>query len=219
MKKILLAVIIVCAAIMSAFVLKGPLNVDTLPVGTTLDSDSLALGEKAPLTSLALDKPDGSGSETLESLKKKNGILVVFSCNTCPFVIAWEDRYKEINNVAKDNGIAMVLVNSNEARRDGDDAPNKMLVHQREQKYSMPYLIDKNHVLADAFGAKTTPHVFLFDKDFKLVYEGAIDDNYKDKSGVKQYFTKDALKALGAGKEIAVKSSPAKGCSIKRLKS
>ncbi len=206
MKKSLLAILICCAAIMSAFVLKGPLNTDTLPIGST-----------APMQDYKLNYPSSEKHETLKSLAQENGLLVIFSCNTCPFVVAWEDRYNDLDALANDNKIGMVLVNSNEAKRDGDDAPNKMLVHRREQKYSMPYLIDGNHLMADAFGAKTTPHVFLFDKDMKLAYEGAIDDNYKSKDAATKHYLADAIKELGAGKAVTVKTSPAKGCSIKRV--
>ena len=207
MKKILIAVIILTATIIAGFALKGPLNIETL-----------AIGSKAPLTSEKLAYPDSKKTTSLESLKGENGLLVVFSCNTCPFVIAWEDRYNELNELAEENGIKMVLVNSNEAKRSGDDAPGKMIEHARKNNYSMPYVIDNNHKIADAWGAKTTPHVFLFDKDFTLVYEGAIDDNYKDKNAVENTYCNDALNELGAGEEISVKTSPAKGCSIKRVK-
>ncbi|MGB0166554.1 MAG: redoxin domain-containing protein [Luteibaculum sp.] len=209
MKKILIAVIILTAAIFTAFALKGPLNIETIAIGT-----------KAPLLDYELQVPgDGHGhAHTIKDLAGQNGIMVIFSCNTCPFVLAWEDRYNELHMMARDNKIGLVLVNSNEAKRDKDDSPQEMIKHARLNNYSMEYLIDKDHKLADAYGAKTTPHVFLFNRDFNLVYEGAIDDNYKDNSAVTMPYAINALANLGAGQKIDPQTSPAKGCSIKRVK-
>lgn len=207
MKKILIAVIILTATIIAGFALKGPLNIETLPIGS-----------KAPMPDHPLSYPDSERSETLQSLNQENGLLVVFSCNTCPFVVAWEDRYNGLHELAKSNKVGMVLVNSNEAKRAGDDAPDAMIAHARKLGYTMPYLIDENHKLADAFGAKTTPHVFLFNKNMELVYEGAIDDNYKSADDVKETFCADAIKEMAAGKKVSTPTSPAKGCSIKRVK-
>ncbi len=207
MKKILIAVIILAAAVLTAFVMKGPLNIKPLE-----------LGAKAPMTDYALQDPAGSASQSLNDLKGENGLLVVFSCNTCPFVVAWEDRYNELASTAKANGIGMVLVNSNEAFRGDADAPEQMVAHAKEQGYTMPYLIDQKHQLADAFGARTTPHVYLFDSDFTLVYRGAIDDNRKGDE-VKETYALDALEAVGSGEAVPTPTSKAIGCSIKRVKS
>jgi len=155
-------------------------------------------------------------SKKLKEYQGENGLLVVFSCNTCPFVVAWEDRYNEIANMSGSAGVNMVLLNSNEAYRDAEDSPVNMRHHANDLNYSMPYLIDKEHKVADALAAKTTPHVFLFDKDLKLVYKGAIDDNYKDKGAVQETYLKDALTAMKDGSEIKVKETKALGCSIKR---
>ena len=179
--------------------------------------EELKIGQQAPLTNMKMKEISGK-LESLQSLKGDGGLLVVFSCNTCPFVIGWEDRYNDLHALATNNHIGMVLINSNEAKRGGDDSLEKMKVHAGEQKYTMPYVVDENHQLADAFGAKATPHVFLFDKDMKLVYKGAIDDNMKDKDSVKEEYLNDALKQLATGKKIKVNESKALGCSIKRVK-
>lgn len=153
----------------------------------------------------------------LSDYKGNNGILVVFSCNTCPFVVSWEDRYNELASASTDAGVSMVLLNSNEAFRSEEDSPLNMRNHASDLTYSMPYLIDKDHKVADALGAKTTPHVFLFDKDLKLVYKGAIDDNHKNKDEVTESYLKDALLAMKSGDEVIVKETKALGCSIKRV--
>ncbi|MFT4970340.1 MAG: peroxiredoxin [Chitinophagales bacterium] len=155
---------------------------------------------------------------SLSSVKQQNGTLVVFSCNTCPFVIQWEDRYDDVSQLANRYGIGTALVNSNEAKRDGDDSFKNMQAHAEEANYRTPYLVDEASKLANAFGAKTTPHVFLFDSENVLVYAGSIDDNSKDKNAVSERYLINALNQLGGGQEITVNQTPAKGCSIKRIK-
>ena len=152
----------------------------------------------------------------LKSLAGENGLLVIFSCNTCPFVIAWEDRYPMVNEIAQKNKVGFALINSNYLKRDGDDSFEAMAQHAKSHDYKWPYLVDKESKLANAFGAQTTPHVFLFDKNMKLVYKGAIDDNYKNASEVEVFYLKDALNSLGEGNEIKIKETRNLGCSIKR---
>ena len=146
----------------------------------------------------------------------ENGLLVVFSCNTCPFVIMWEDRYRQLEKMCQTNNVGMVYINSNEAKRDGDDSFEAMKNHAKNMGYTFPYLIDQNSIVANAFGAKTTPHVFLFNKNKKLVYKGAIDDNYRDISQVNETYLLDAIEQMIEGVDINIKKTNAKGCSIKR---
>ena len=145
--------------------------------------------------------------------------MVIFSCNTCPFVIAWEDRYPGLAKLSNDAEVGFALINSNEAKRSGADSMEEMIAHAKQKGYSdIPYLVDNNSSLANAFGAKTTPHVFLFDKDWKLVYEGAIDDNHKSAADANAQYLNDALKNLKQGKKIDPNNTKAIGCSIKRVK-
>lgn len=177
----------------------------------------LQIGDSAPLPKEKMK--DISGKEmSLADAKLDNGLLVIFSCNTCPYVIAWEDQYNPINELGKKNGIGTVLINSNEAKRNGDDSMEEMKAHSEMNKYTMPYLVDENSKLADAFGANTTPHVYLFDADMKLVYKGAINDKFESsEKTAKKFFLEDAMKALGDGKDIKVKETKNRGCSIKRV--
>lgn len=173
------------------------------------------VGDKAVLTNVKMK--DVSGKEyDLNDLKKANGLVVIFSCNTCPFVKMWEGRYPEIKKWADEHEVGMVLVNSNYQKRDGDDSFQAMKEHAEEHNYTMPYVIDKDSRLANAFDAKTTPHVFLFDKGFTLVYKGAIDDDYKSADNVKSPYLKNAISQLAAGKMVAKSETPPVGCSIKR---
>lgn len=178
---------------------------------------SIEIGAQPESLNFNVKDTDGNES-TLKSHAGDNGLLVIFSCNTCPFVVAWEDRYNEVKEFADAAGVGTVLLNSNEDFRDDDDSPEAIAAHAEELGYTMPYLIDENHKIADDFGAKTTPHVFLFDAEGTLVYRGAIDDNYEDKSAVEQYYLKDALAAFQAGETINPETTKALGCSIKRLK-
>ena len=145
---------------------------------------SLAIGESIPMQNeLMMDVSDEKMS--LKEVTSEQGLLVIFSCNTCPFVVMWEDRYAQLEEKCAETGLGMVYINSNQAKRDGDDSVEAMKAHAKKTDYSYPYLIDENSALANAFGAKTTPHIYLFNKDNELVYKGAIDYNYKNIEAVK----------------------------------
>lgn len=175
----------------------------------------ITIGQQMPM--MALDMVDVSGAEyTLRGLHQENGLLVIFSCNTCPFVLQWEDRYNDLYDLCKKNKIGMVLVNSNEAKRPGDDSMENMKEKAEAEGYKMPYILDEDHILADAFGARTTPHVFLFNRDANLAYRGAIDDNSEDASAVSEHYLMDAIKDMVANKPISPEVTKSIGCSIKR---
>lgn len=187
-------------------------------------NDILEIGSKAPKTDVKMT--DISGKQySLSDLKKEDGLLVIFSCKTCPFVVGnpgknsdgWQGRYNELHQLASIANIGMVLVNSNEAFRDDVDSMESMKEQAQEQGYTMPYVIDENHVVADAFGALTTPHVYLFDKDMKLVYKGAIDDNVNDADAVTEPYLKNAIQNLSKNEKIDPNSTRQLGCSIKRV--
>ena len=191
---------------------------------TEQGSSSIAIGTEAPEADYKMKDVSGK-MMSLNDLKGSKGLLVIFSCNTCPFVVGgeglgegWQDRYNGIQEVCNSNTVGMVLVNSNEGKRSGDDSYENMVKHAKEQAYISNYVLDKDSKLANAFGAKTTPHVFLFDKDLKLVYKGAIDDSNKSADEVKEHWLKNALNALGSGNTIDPSETRNKGCSIKRVK-
>lgn len=178
----------------------------------------LEIGDKAPMIDKKME--DISGKDlSLKEMKDDNGLLVVFSCNTCPFVIGWEDAYPQLGKLTSNNKVGMVLVNSNEAKRKGDDSMDAMKEHYKEAGYNSKYVLDAKHELADAFGAKTTPHVFLFDKNMKLVYRGTIDDRYEGRNDKpSKHYLKDAINAMLDGKKIEPAFTKQIGCSIKRVK-
>lgn len=188
--------------------------------------DILEIGAAAPNADTKMKDVSGE-MMSLNDVKKANGLLVVFSCNSCPFVVGgpgygdgWEGRYNELHDFAARAQVGMVLVNSNEGKRDGADSFEKMKSHAADQKYKANYVVDENSALADAFGARTTPHVFLFDGDMKLLYKGAIDDNNKSYADVKENWLKEALGRVAGGTQdqIDPNSTRQMGCSIKRVK-
>ena len=153
---------------------------------------------------------------TLQNAKKKNGLLVMFSCNTCPYVIKNQERTKAICKYALQHNIGVVLLNSNEAQRTDEDSFEAMQFYAKDQGYEWYYAVDKGAQIADAFGANRTPENFLFDKNLKLVYHGAIDDSPTESNNVKREHLKEAINELVAGKEISMKETRSMGCSIKR---
>lgn len=185
---------------------------------------TLTIDQNAPLS----DHQMASTSGELLSLNqlKDNGLIVIFSSNTCPFVIGfndgtfggWENSYNSIHEKAKASNINVVLVNSNEAKRDGGESMADMIERKNFKGFNMQYVLDKNSELANAFGAKTTPHVFFFDRDLKLIYTGSIDNSFEDKRKKEILYLMNAIEAYSNGKKIKTKSTSPKGCSIKRIK-
>jgi len=163
-------------------------------------------------------------STSLVQEMKKNGLIIVFSCNTCPFVVGskhfpgWEKQYNDLFDTSLKNDIGFVLMNSNEAKRQGDDAFEKMESHAKENNYKMGYLLDENSILANKLLAKTTPHVFFYNARFELVYSGSIDNIWDGKRKKEHHYLKDAINSHLNSKKIKPASTPPKGCSIKRVK-
>ena len=181
---------------------------------TFLLAGELEIGSTMPLKDLELADISGKNI-TLANAKGEAGTLVVFSCNTCPWVIRWEDRYVSLANTYAQKGIGMIAVNSNAARFGGEDSLEEMVEHAKNNRYNFPYAQDPESELASAFGATKTPHIYLFDGDDKLVYRGAIDDNAKNAKKVDEPFVANAIDALLAGNPINPQTTKALGCSIK----
>lgn len=179
------------------------------------DGKQLAIGDKAVHTDVKMKAVSGEVL-SLSDASLENGLLVMFSCNTCPFVVAWEDRFNEVKKWADNNDVGMIVLNSNYQKRDGDDSFAEMKKKAEAEGYKFNYVVDKDSKIANAFGGQTTPHVFLFDGDMELAYKGAIDDNYKDAEGVTQAYLKEALISLGNDDEVAIAETKPVGCGIKR---
>lgn len=179
--------------------------------------EPLAIGSSLPEGNSKLT--DISGKEiTLAASKKKNGLLVIFSCNTCPYVVKNQARNNEMCAYAEKNNIGVVIINSNEAQRSDADSYDAMKKYATDQGYKWSYAVDKNSTLANAFGATKTPEIFLFNKDSKLVYHGAFDDSPSKPEEATRKHLQLAIDEAVAGKDVTVKTSKSVGCTIKRVK-
>lgn len=193
----------------------------SLFIVSSLAFGQVKLKEKAPLTDVKMKNVQG-GELSLNDAKKEKGLIVVFSCNTCPFVVGtpdfpgWERQYNELNELATKNNIGFVLVNSNEAKREDADSFDAMVEHAKEKQYTMPYLVDVNSQLANALKAVTTPHIYMFNANMELVYVGSIDNIWDSKRKSDEAYLKNAIQALAEGKKIKPANTAAKGCGIKR---
>ena len=176
-----------------------------------LMSEEISIGSKMPGSDYILKNINGKESE-LSTYKKENGLLVIFSCNTCPWVIRWQGRYNPISELCSKNNIGFVAVNSNASQHDGVDSFDSMKEHAKKYEYIFPYVLDSGSRLAKAFGAMVTPHVYLFDKNGDLRYRGAIDDGPKR---VKRNYLVDAINSVSKGKSVKTKTTKSLGCSIK----
>lgn len=182
----------------------------------------LRVKDKAPMQQADMKSVNGS-MYNLNNLKKDKGLVVIFSCNSCPFVVGsddfpgWEKQYDSLYSEALVNNIGFVLVNSNEGKRSQADSYEEMVKHAKEQNYTMPYVVDEQAALANAFGAKTTPHVYFFDQTLTLIYTGSIDNSWDKGRKTDQSYLFDAIKAHGKGKKIKPNTTEPKGCGIKRV--
>lgn len=153
---------------------------------------------------------------TLREVATRNGLLVMFSCNTCPYVIKNQSRTKAVCAYAKEKGLGVIILNANEGGRNNGESLADMQAYAKQQSYNYYYALDSDNELADAFGATRTPECFLFDKNSKLVYHGAIDDSPADITEVKRNHLKQAITEMAQGAAVSVKESHSVGCSIRR---
>jgi len=160
-KKILFAIIPVAAIAILSF----KTSFDPLPIGASLPNPEQKM-------------KDISGKEfSFKDAMKKNGLLVMFTCNTCPVVKKYQSRINEVCKYALGKELGAILLNPNEAYRDNGDSYNDMKEYAKKEGFDWKYVIDKNSEMANTFGATRTPECYLFNKEGKLVYHGAIDDN------------------------------------------
>jgi thioredoxin-related protein len=191
-----------------------PIAVLSIALNTSIEP--LPLGAPIPNTEIKMKDVSGK-TVSLKDAKTDKGLLVMFSCNTCPYVVKNQSRTKEVCNYAGENGIGVAIINSNEANRGSADSYDAMKEYAKNQGYNWLYLVDEKSAIADAFGANRTPECFLFDNSGKLVYHGAIDDNPSDADAVERKHLISAMDEMKNGKEVSVKKSKSVGCGIKRL--
>jgi peroxiredoxin len=172
----------------------------------------LELGAKAP------DFGDLQGADgerySLRSFEGKPVLVVIFTCNHCPYAVAYEDREVAIQNDYAARGVQLVGINSNDAKSYPEDGYPQMVKRAKEKGFNFPYIRDETQKVAEAYGAVCTPHVFAFDKERGLRYRGRIDDS-KDPKQIKSHDLRNALDDLVAGRAVRVADTRPFGCSIK----
>jgi peroxiredoxin len=162
----------------------------------------------------ALTEPATGKTVSLDDFAGLPAMVVVFTCNHCPYAQAWEERLLQVGRDYAGRA-GMVLINANDADKYPADGPAAMAERARDHNFSVPYLHDADQSVARAYGAQRTPEVYVFDAERRLVYHGAPDDNYEEASQVTAAYLRDALEATLTGQEIAVPETPARGCTIK----
>ena len=171
----------------------------------------LKIGSRAP--DFRLMATDGN-YYTLDELSNRSGIIVMFGCNHCPYVQAYEDRVMEIKKEFEKD-INVVVINSNDDVKYPEDSFENMIKRSKVRKFNFLYLWDETQSVANAFDASHTPEIFLFDKELKLRYHGKIDDNWQEPENVKTRYLKDAVEEMIKGKEVSIPETFSIGCTIK----
>ncbi len=155
---------------------------------------------------------------SLKDFDSAKGFIVIFTCNHCPYAVAYEDRIIALDKKFKQKGYPVIAINPNDPVAYPSDSFEKMKERANDKGFTFPYLLDETQEIAKTYGATRTPHVFLLQKEgSKLVvkYVGAIDDNYQDSEAVKEKFVENAISSIVDNKDVAVNSTKAIGCSIK----
>ena len=166
-------------------------------------------------TAPTFDLPGIDGRDhSLEEYADATVLVLVQSCNHCPYVLAWEGRIDALQRDYADRGVRIVAINSNDATAYPADSFENMVEHAREAGYSFDYLYDESQQVARTLGSERTPEAFVFDADRRLVYHGAVDDNREDAS-VTTHYLRNAIEAVLAGETPPVADAPPVGCTVK----
>ncbi len=155
---------------------------------------------------------------SLKDYKEAKGFIVIFTCNHCPYAVAYEDRIIALDKLYKEKGYPVIAINPNDPTAYPSDSFEKMKERAKEKDFTFPYLLDDTQEIAKTYGATKTPHVFLLQKEGKeliVKYIGAIDDNYQDSDAVNEKFVENAISSLIVNKDVTPKTTKAIGCSIK----
>ncbi|MFI1743671.1 thioredoxin family protein [Thalassobellus sediminis] len=191
------------------------LCVSAFTINKSTSNDGYKIGDVAE--DFSLKNIDGK-MVSLSDYKDAKGFIVTFTCNTCPFAVAYEDRVQALNEKYASKGYPVIAIMPNNTDVKPGDNLEAMKQRAKEKGFTFPYLIDEGQKVYPKFGATKTPHVFVLQKGdgMNIVeYIGAIDDNYKDASAAKTKYVEEAVDALLEGEEIEQKETKAIGCSIK----
>lgn len=177
--------------------------------------DGYTIGDVA--TDFSLKNIDGN-MVSLSDYEDAKGFIVIFTCNHCPYSVAYEDRIIALDKKYKAKGYPVIAINPNNPKAYPDDSFDNMIVRAKEKGFTFPYLFDDGQTIYPQYGATKTPHVYLLQKTDKgnvVKYIGAIDNNYKEASAASEKYVENAVDALLNNKEVPVKETKAIGCSIK----
>lgn len=176
-----------------------------------MSEDGIGLGERAPEISL----PDTAGETvTLPPPGEARATVVVWTCNHCPYALAWHDRITAVAREYAERGVRFLAINSNDPERYPADSPEAMAMRYDPDEWGMPYLHDASQEVARAYGARTTPDLFVFDSELRLRYRGAPDADHQD-PGQEAAWLRSALDAVLAGSEPEPAETEPVGCSVK----
>jgi len=180
--------------------------------------DGVEVGDKAP--AFYLQNVDGR-MISLSDYDEKNGVIVIFTCNHCPYSVAYEDRIIALDKKYAPLGFPVVAINPNDPDVQPADSYEKMVERSQEKDFPFPYLFDKSQEVYPEYGATRTPHVFLLEnkgKYFEVIYIGAIDDNYQNEEYVEEKYLENAIDDIQSGKKVMTDFTKAIGCTIKAKK-
>ncbi len=172
----------------------------------------LAIGANAaPFSLIGVDDQMHSLADHVD----KAALVVIFSCNHCPYVRAWEDRMIALQADYAARGVQFLVISANDPTKYPDDDFPSMKQRAAEKGFNFPYLFDETQAVARAYGATRTPEVFVFDSNRTLRYHGAIDDNHENPAAVTRHYLREALDAVLSGTQPATTQTPPVGCTIK----
>jgi len=155
---------------------------------------------------------------SLQDYNDEKGVILIFTCNHCPFAVAYEDRIVSLNNKYSQKGYPVVAIQPNDPGKVPEDSFENMKVRAEEKGFTFPYVWDETQEIASTYGATRTPHVYVLQKSdngFIVKYIGAIDDNYKSAEHVVKRYLEDAIDALLSDKDPDPNFTKAIGCTIK----
>lgn len=186
-----------------------------------LGISALAIGQGYEVGDKAVDftlKNIDDKMVSLSDYKNEKGVIVIFTCNHCPFSVAYEDRIIALDKKYKKLGYPVIAINPNDATVYPSDSFKEMKVRAKEKGFTFPYLVDATQEVYPIYGATKTPHTYLLKNEngtFKVAYIGAIDNSARDESKVSTSYLANALDALLAGKKPMITETKAVGCGIK----
>jgi len=207
MKTLKILVVVVLVIAVSAFAIDK--------VNVSKGITGYAIGDVA--TDFSLKNIDDA-MVSLADYKSAKGFIVIFTCNHCPYSVAYEDRIIALDKAYRSKGYPVIAINPNNAKSYPEDSFDNMKVRAKEKGFTFPYLFDNGQKIYPQYGATKTPHVYILEKTSNgniVRYIGAIDNNYKDAASADEKYVEDAVNALLKGEKVPVEVTKAIGCSIK----